>query len=226
MNELQTELYNSEPMETDDAPDTSATTPIQWLLRSYETSREWKDKAKDVFFSVNGDSDLARNRVAGIVRNYFIENKNRLEPEDVGRWKDGENVAEKVRVVPPTVTESNSTYVDWVYIADFLLLPFVSLQEALDAENQRRETEFDNAMRSYKKRLAVEDAREAVRSGSLPSDAAILESLKIHHPDASLATIKVARKLEKENAIEPKAREPKKSAPMPPFKALYFPCVK
>ncbi len=225
MNELQEELYSSEPTETDDAPGASAT-PIQWLLRSYETSVEWKAKAKDVFFSVNGDSNLARNRVAGIVRNYFIENKNRLEPEDIGRWKDGENVVEKVRVVPPKISESNSTYVDWVYIADFLLLPFISPQDELDAENQRRETEFDNAMRSYKKRLTVEDARESIRRDSLSTDAAILESLKSRHPDASLAAIKVARKLEKENVLEPKAREPMKPAPMPPFKPLYFPSVK
>ena len=222
---MQEELYSSEPMETDDTPDASAT-PIQWLLRSYETSVEWKAKAKDVFFSVNGDSNLARNRIAGIVRNYFIENKNRLVPEDVGRWKDGENVVEKGRFVPPKISESNATYVDWVYIADFLLLPFISLQEELDAENQRRETEFDNAMRSYKKRLAVEEAREAIRHDSLSTDAAILESLKSGHPDASLAAVKVARRLEKANVLEPKAREPVKAAPMPFYKPLYFPSAK
>ena len=225
VNKLQEQLFDTELTENEDIPDTSSSTPIQWLLRSYQTSVEWKAKARAVFFSSNGDSNLARNRVAGIVRSYFIENKNRLEPENIGRWKDGENVIENHHVVPPKVSESNSTYVDWVYIADFLLLPLISLLDELETENRLRVTEYENALRSYKKRVAVEEAREVIRQDSNMPDDVIWESLKSRHPEGSLAAVKFARKLEKTNAKEPKAKEPKPSVPLPNYKSLYFPSV-
>ena len=223
VNELPEDLFGSEPVETDDDSEGSATasTPIRWLLRSYQTAVEWKAIAKQVLFAVNGDSNVARNRVANTVRSYFIEKP--LEPEDVERWKDRENATEIVRFVPPKITVSNATYVDWVYIADFLLLACVSVSDELEAENQRRDTEFDNAMRSYRKRLAVEDAREAIRHDPLATDKAITESFKDRHPDISEAAVKMARTLEKTKAVEPKAREPLKAEPMPRYKPLYFP---
>lgn len=215
-------LFGSESIATVSSPG-SVSTPIQWLLRSYRTADEWKRKAKDVLFAVNGDSNVARNRVASIIRSYFVDTK--LKPEDVERWKPRENAKETVRVVPPTITVSNATYVDWVYIADFLLLACCSVTEELEAENQRRETEFDNALRSYRKRLAVEAVCEVIRQGSTATDKAIVESLKELHPDISEAAVKIARKLEREKIVEPKAKEPQRAEPMPPYNALYFPRV-
>lgn len=197
--------------------DGSSVTAIEWLLRSYETSAEWKATATDVYFSVNGDSNVARNRVAGIVRSYFVETP--LIPENVRRW--GKSDIETVQVSPPNISDSNATYVDWVYIADFLLLHCSTVTEELEEENQRRETEFQNALRSYKLRLAVVDAREAVRRDAQASEKEILETLKILHPEASLATIKEARKLEKFNVVTPQPREPQPS-PLLRYKPLYF----
>lgn len=215
-------LFGSESSQSGGRP-AGVTAPIQWLLRTYQTADEWKRKARDVFFTVNGDSNVARNRVASMVRSYFVDTK--LEPEDIQRWKTGENAKESIRVVPPKITVSNATYVDWIYIADFLLLPNCSPTEELEAENQRRDTEFDNALRSYRKRLAVEAAYEIIRSGSTATDKAIADSLSETHPDVSEAAVKIARKQAREKIVEPKSKEPQRAEPMPPYDALYFPRV-
>ena len=64
---------------TDEVPDWNSLsdsalprTPIEWVARSYESAEQWKKQAREVFFSVNGDSNIARNRVAAMVREYFI----------------------------------------------------------------------------------------------------------------------------------------------------------
>ena len=63
-----------------------------------------KAKALKVFLSVNGDSNVARNRMASQVRKFFEDTN--LEPEDVQRWKKGVDEIETVRVVPPKISGS------------------------------------------------------------------------------------------------------------------------
>ena len=181
---------------------------------------EWKAKAKDVFYSSNGDSNLSRNRVASIVRTYFLETP--PKPEDVQRWKTGFEEIETVHVTPPNVSASNSAYVDWLYIADYLLLACASPTEQLDEENQRRETEFQNVLGSYKIRLIVHDAREKLRNETTLTDTDILAAVKKVYPKASMANIKEARRLEKGKVFHAVPKEPIPAEQMPRYTALNF----
>lgn len=193
---------------------------LGWLARTYKTMEEWKAKARDVFFSSNGDSNLSRIRVAGIVRTHFLETP--PKPEDVKRWKRGFEEIETVHVTPPKVSPSNSAYVDWLYVADYLLLACASPTEQLEEENQRRETEFQNVLGSYKIRMVVYDAREQMRDDASLADKDVLAAVQTKHPKASMANIKEARRLEKENVFHVAPKEPIPVQPMPRYSALYF----
>lgn len=202
------------------ASDRLSDSVLEWLGRTYETMEEWKAKARDVFFSSNGDSNLSRNRVASIVRAHFLESP--PKPEDVERWKAGFDEIETVHITPPNVSASNSAYVDWLYIADYLLLACASPTEQLDAENQRRETEFQNVLGSYNIRLIVYDAREKLRHDPTLTDNDVLAAVQKKHPKASMANIKEARRLEKANVFHDAPKEPIRAEPMPRYTALYF----
>jgi len=181
---------------------------------------KWKAKAKEVFFSSNGDSNLSRIRVASIVRTHFLETP--PEPEDVERWKKGFDEIETVHVMPPKVSPSNSAYVDWLYIADYMLLACASPTDWLDEENQRRETEYQHVLGSYRIRSIVYDARERMRHDTTLSDNDILVAVQKDHLKASMANIKEARRLEKGNVYHASPKEPIPADPMPRYTALYF----
>ena len=213
---VQTELEFEPP----EVPESQPATPLSWITRTYQSKLDWQNQAQEVFLSVNGDSNVARNRVATRVRQYFTET--RLEPEDVQRWKKGANEIETIRINPPKLSESNSGYVDWLHIANFLLMAGCAEGEARDKENQTRETEYLNALRSYKMRVIVEDAREELRREPALSNESLLERVKKRHADASLVSVKEARRLEKVGARTPPARAPIKSEPIPRYTTLYF----
>lgn len=195
------------------------TTPIDWIDRSYESLEEWKKKAREVYFSVNGDSNVARNRVAAMARKYFVALP--TAPEVVRRWKKGSDEVEAITMLPPKVTESNSAYFDWLHIADFLLLACNSVVEELP-ENQTRDDEFRTVLESFRIRSVVFHARKKiVATPELPDDE-VLASLKLDHPTAALAHIKAARKLEREDAPNLLPREPRPPSHIARFEPIYF----
>lgn len=202
------------------ASDRMSETVLEWIGRTFESMEKWKVTARDVFFTSNGDSNVSRNRVASIVRTYFIDTP--LSPEDVKRWNADFEKTETVRVSPPKVTQSNATYVDWLYISDYLLLACASLSEELEEENQRRETEYLGVMTSYKIRLVVHEARERMRNDSAWTDEDVLASVQDLHSKASMANIKEARRLEKADVLHDLPKEPVPAAPMPRYTPLYF----
>jgi len=51
-----------------DTQDQSTTTAIEWLTRSYESMEHWKRHGREIFFSLNGQSDAARNRSIRLYR--------------------------------------------------------------------------------------------------------------------------------------------------------------
>ncbi len=208
--------------------DSQSVTPLQWLNRSYDSMRDWKSKALEVFLSVNGDSNAARNRVASKVRKYFEETT--LAPEDVPRWKNAVNEIETIRVIPPKISESRLGYVDWLHIADLLLMTGCADGDAINEEQQIRETEFLSAQRSYKMRLVVEEARMAIRRDSNMSDGSLSKHLnemfsemfKDKDKNPPLVAIKEARKLEKSGVRTPHPKEPIKPDSIPRYITLYF----
>lgn len=207
-----------------DAPDAASTDPqslpiLDWLVRSYATSQEWKSKAEDIYVSSNADSNLSRILLAAVVRKYFVETKPTVE--DVRRWKPGFKEVEVVRLFPPRITNANATYVDWLYIADYLLLT-TSVTERVEQVNQRRSFEFQNALGSYKIQLSVYEAREIMRRSPGESDVEILSVLKTKHPDAAIAHVKQARRLEKTSARHRVPKEPQPVSPLPRYETIYF----
>lgn len=193
---------------------------IGWLARSYETMEEWKSKARSVFYSSNGDSNLARNRVAGLIRAHFLEAS--LTTETIKRWKPGINEPVPEQVVPPKVTASNSAYIDWLCAADYILLACASLSESLAAENQKRESEFQNVLGSYELRLVVHKARLEMLESPTAIDEDLLSTIRLTHPDATMANVKEARRLEKLGRKNEMPKKPIAAAPMPRYVSLYF----
>ena len=196
-----------------------STTPIEWVARSYEIAEEWKKKAREVFFSVNGDSNVARNRVAAMVREYFIALS--TEPEAVRRWKKGCNEIETLMVQPPKVSESNAAYFDWVNIADFLLLGCNSLIEDLP-ENQTRDKEYRDVFESFRIRNIVFAARKELIAKPEASDDDLFASLLSVHPTAALAHVKAARRLERTGTPYVQPLEPLPPSHIQRFVPIYF----
>ena len=193
---------------------------LKWIARSYESMEEWKTKAKNVFFFSNGESELSRNRVATMIRSHVIEAPQ--EPEEVRRWKVGLEEIETVKVSPPKVSASNSIYVDWLYVADYLLLACASQMEELDAENERRDAEFRNLKNSYTARSMVYEARKIMQQNHTLSDQEVLATIKKTFPDVVMANIKEARKQEKGDVRHIHPKEPIPPKPMPRYTSVYF----
>ncbi len=194
-------------------------TPIEWVSRSYESSEQWKKKARDVFYSVNGESNVARNRVAAMVRDYFIVLPS--EPEAVRRWKKGSDEIETIIMQPPKVSASNAAYFDWVHIADFLLLACASPNDE-SPENQTRDNQYRAVLDSFRIRNIVFHARKELIARPGASDDELLALLVSSHPTVALAHIKEARKLERAGATNPEPIEPSPPSHVPLFVPIYF----
>ncbi len=193
---------------------------LQWLARSYETLLHWRDCASNTYLAANGDSALARNRLAFDVRAYFLQEK--LAPEELPRWRPGFESQELVKIIPPKVSPSNAAYIDWIRVADYLLLGVASSTESLDRANQQRETEFQTAHSSWRIRNVVYCGAAALRDDMKMTDPDLLDRLKKEHPDASMANIKEARRLARDGQPLEAPQEPPPAAPLQPYAPLYF----
>ena len=181
---------------------------------------QWKHTGKELFFSLNGQSDVARNRLASVIRKYFVETP--PVAEDVRRWKRDSTELETIRVVPPKISVSNSAYVDWGYLSDYVLLACAAVSEELEEENQKRASEYRQILESYNIRLAVFDARTIIRERTDLTDADVLAQLQTKHEKAAAAHVKEARKLERNEVRYASPKPPKDSPEMPRYMPLYF----
>jgi len=202
-----------------------------WLMRCYETQEAWKKKAREVFMVSNGDSVLSRIRVAAMVRKYFLEE--RPQAEEVDRWNESYEHIEKVYVEPPSISESNAGYVDWLYVADYLLLACAGITDEITEENQLRETEYQQSWSSYQLRLAAYAARSLIREHPDMDDDGvkkllderIKELLNDPRKKASNANVQEARRLEAAKLPHVEPMPPERPEPMPRHKSIYFPSV-
>ncbi len=194
-------------------------TPIEWIARSYESSEQWKKQAREVFLSVNGECNVARNRVAAMVRDYFIGLPS--EPEAVRRWKKGSDDIETIIMQPPKISASNAAYFDWVMIADFLLLACAASNDDLP-ENQTRDNEYRAVLESFRIRNIVFIARKELAAKPEVLDDDLLASLRPAHPTAALAHIKEARRLERSAIPNSQPLEPLPPSHVPLFTPIYF----
>lgn len=193
---------------------------IGWIARSYESMDEWNGKARAIFYASNGDSNLSRNRVASMIRSYFLETS--LEAEAVKRWKPGIKEPVSETVFPPKVSASSSAYIDWLCAADYVLLACASLSDMLAAENQKRESEYQSVLGSYELRMVVYKARLEMKKSPKSSDEAVLSAVRLECPDAALANVKEARRLEKMGRKNEVPKKPECANPMPRYVSIYF----
>lgn len=198
----------------------STVTAVHWLARSYESLEEWRRTGKEIFFSVNGESDVARNRLASLIRRYFVDTP--LSAEDVTRWKPGSTETETIRVSPPKISASNSAYVDWGYLADYVLLSCAAISEELEDENQKRNMEYRQSLESHNIRSAVFEARTIIREKANLNDVEVLEKLKKIYEKASAAHVKEARKQERNGDRYTPPKPPRESPQMNRYVPLYF----
>lgn len=205
--------------ETDEVEPLTATA-VAWIARSYESMEHWKRKGEELFLSLNGQSDVARNRLASILRKHFLESK--LSAEEVTRWKARSVEKHTSRVTPPKVSASNSAYVDWCYIADYVLLGCASTSDAMETENQNRLSEYRQCLDSYNIRLAVYDARTIIRENKGIDDSEVLTRLQEKHDKAAAAHVKEARRLERNKCRYAPPQKPTESPGIPCYIPLYF----
>jgi len=151
-----------------------------------------------------------------MIRSYFLQTP--PKDEDVERWVS--NKIETIHVTPPKVTSSNSTYVAWLEIADYVLMPCSVCFEEIDAENQTRENEYRAVYDSYAIRMIIFDARNQIRSNPESTDEEILKLILDKSPKAAMAHVKEARKLERAGVILKVPTEPPRPSLMVRYECL------
>lgn len=193
---------------------------MKWLTKNYESMEQWKNLARDVFFSVNGESNVARNRVASMLRSRFLS----IDEQEtvVTRWKEGLADSEQVAIPVPKINASNASYIDWVFLADYLLLACASLSDRLETENQKRESEFQLAEGSFALRSIIYAARRKMQQEAELSDEEILLQVRQEYPKAAMANVKEARKLERGKFKIQVPIAPKQGTPLARYVSLYL----
>jgi hypothetical protein len=208
------------PLELLSTNDLRPCTPLEWLTRSYKTLEYWKQEAKELFFSLNGQSDVARNRLAMMIRKHFVDTP--PISEDVTRWKRDSTETETIRMTPPRISASNCAYIDWGYIADYMLLACAAVSEEIETENQKRSAEYLQSLESFNIRQAVFDARTILREQPNLNDDEVFAILKTMHPNAAVAHVKEAKKLERSAAHYVVPKPPNRSPELNLYVPLYF----
>ena len=214
------ETQHNFDFETAAASDRLSNRVLQWLARSYETLLEWRQLATAAYIAANGDHALARNRVAFDVRAHFLEGD--LLPADLEKWRPGFDDLQNFRMDPPKVSPSNAAYVDWIRIADYLLLSAASPIDIIDRANQQRETEYQSAISSYRIRRIVFETAATLRSDPELPDERLLSRIQKDHPDASMANIKEGRRVAKDGHPITAPKEPGAASAIGPYRPLYF----
>ncbi|MFM7843872.1 MAG: hypothetical protein ACKPEY_06525 [Planctomycetota bacterium] len=203
--------------------DSSITSVLHWIIRSYDSTLYWKDQARALFFTTNGQSDVARNRLASILRRHFQDNK--LETENVHRWKANSSEMEMIAVEPPKLSDSTLAYLDWQFLADYLLLTCAALTDELLRENQERTAEYRQLLDSYNIQIMIHHARTFIQDNRGHTDDDCKRELAPRFPDIKIAHIKEARRRERKGGTNHLPLIPLQPAPLPRYQSIYFPDV-
>lgn len=195
-----------------------------WLKRSYKIEQQWSEKATRIYLESQGDAILARTVLASDVRRHFLVDK--PSEETVERWNEGHTEIDKILVTPPKISESNAAYVDWLYVADYLLLCCGSTRDEFDQVNSVRQGQFRSLLQSYFLRQFVIDAIGLIEREAGISDEDIVKRLKSLATDEdiqpSLASVKEARRWLKDG-VNPKAVvRPEMPREIAIYQAIYF----
>ncbi len=199
--------------------DSLSTGASEWLSRTFEVREEWKQRGQEIFFAVNGESNVARNRLAAIIRNYFLRTE--LAPETVHRWASDSRTPVPVQVAPPKITASNSAYIDWHAVADYILMPCSVMFEEIAAENQKREAEFRLVYDSYLLRVIIYHARMIIQNTPEITEDELLKKIQENNKDAAMAHVKEAKKLERGKSPLFLPKEPQRPSLLSRYTSLH-----
>ena len=190
-----------------------------WLKRSYETKQVWEKVSVDIYISAQGIPVLARTELAGQLRSHF-KNED-LATETLKLWNKSHTTIVNVEVIPPKINDSNAAYIDWLYVADYLLICCGTPRAEFDDINTTRRAQYRSVLQSYFLRKFVIDAIDILRSDPARLDIEIVKQLKIQAGEneiqPSLVTVKEAKRWLRAGVTP---TEPKK--PEPPIIVIFF----
>lgn len=192
---------------------------LRWIAQSYESYRRWRERGREVYLACNGDSALARVRIAAELRQAVASPDAGPENDEKSDALPLLEAASAEAALPPP---SRLPYVDWVLAADYVLLACREPFAALVQENTRRKEEYRRIWESYVRRRWVSAARKLMRSDPKRSTAEILASLKAKHPRITQANILEAQRQERAGVPLRKPVRPTRPRLLRPYSPVYF----
>ena len=195
---------------------------LDWLTKDYETGEYWKDIGKEIHLASNGDSTLTRYRLADTLR----RSMSKLQPGPVKyeKWNSDFTEVVTAEIDAPAISVSNETYVDWIRLADYLLLAAaVAEWPKRDEENQRRKMIYDQCRRGYEARMIVKAVAEYLEKHPTATDKDIKASLNRDGREILQVHISHAKKIVPHTSgREIVEQEPEPPAEIKPYMPLYF----
>jgi len=192
---------------------------LQWIARSYESYRRWRERGREVYLACNGDSGLARVRIAAEIRQAVASADPQSEDGEEPRSLPLLEGAPADATLPPA---SRLLYVDWVLVADYVLLACREPFAAMIQENTRRKEEYRRMWESYIRRRWVIAARKLMRSDAGRSVEEILAALKAEHPGITKANVLEAQRQERAEVPLRKPFRPDRPRLLRPYSPVYF----
>lgn len=190
---------------------------MEWISKDFESYSYWTNLGQEMFLFANGNCEVTRYRVADALRRSVT----RQPPGQVQvqRWNDDFSSIVTIDVEPPAVTVANQLHVDWIRIADYVLLAAKDPFDRLDDENQRRKELGDWVTNSFEKRQLARKIKAFIAENPELSDDQVIEAMRKENKDVLKANIVLARKLADSNLDE---LEPTPLEAIAGYKSLYF----
>ncbi|MGQ9821685.1 MAG: hypothetical protein ACUVQK_07480 [Thermogutta sp.] len=192
---------------------------LRWIAQSYDSYRRWRERGRELYLVCNGDSGLARVRIAAEVRQAIATADSPAASEDSGESLPLLDGASADPVLPPV---ARLIYVDWVLVADYVLLACREPFAALAQENTRRKEEYRRMRESYIRRRWVAAARKLLRGDPGRNVEEVLEALKAEHPRITKANVLEAMRQERAGVPLRKPLRPTRPRLLRPYAPAYF----
>lgn len=192
---------------------------LQWIARSYESYRRWRERGREIYLACNGDAGLARVRIAAEVRQAVASAD---PPSQGGEEPCDLPLLDGATADATALPASRLPYVDWVFVADYVLLACREPFAALIQENTRRKEEYRRMWESYVRRRWVIAARKLMRSDAGRNVEEILAALKVEHPRITKANVLEAQRQERAGVPLRKPFRPSRPRLLRPYSPVYF----
>jgi hypothetical protein len=193
----------------------------EWITKDYPTSESWKEIGREIYLASNGNCALARHRLADALRRSI--SKLQTGPTTYQRWNEDFSAIVTLEIESPGISTSNDAYVDWIRIADYLLLSAASTWPRLEDDNQRRKTMYDLSRRGFDARMIVKAVAEYLKENPQAKDADVRDALTAKGIEVGQIHISQAKKITRHTGgVEIVEQEPELPTQIERYKALYF----